>query len=293
LLEHPVDPREQPEDSGRVVRSRLVLVGEEVRLAVQLGSRSGSALAEGPEDFLDARAKVEKAGSEWAHEELVAGGGEEVDVVGDDIDGNVADGLGGVDDEGNGVFAGDAADFAHRLNSSGDVGGVGDGDELGVAADGPLNVVGIDQAGGGIHPHAGEGDRAAVGEGVKGTEDGVVVEVCADGVRSAAGGGDVGFEDALDGEVEGVGAVEGEDDVVGRGGVDELADGGAAIGEHAGGFDGFSVSSAAGRCAELGEVARDGGEDAGRLGEGGGGVVEVKSSRRVEGCFGGRHVGKV
>ena len=61
--------------------------------------------------------------------------------------GMMAGGLGGVDDEGDVVLAGDAADLAERLEGAGDVAGVGDGDELRVGADRFADVVGIDQAG--------------------------------------------------------------------------------------------------------------------------------------------------
>ena len=46
-------------------------------------------------------------------------------MIGLKIDGKMAGGLGGIDDEGDVVGAGDGADFAEGLEGAGDVGGVG------------------------------------------------------------------------------------------------------------------------------------------------------------------------
>ena len=78
----------QAGDADGVVAAGLVLVGHEVGLAVVLGDRSGAAFADRREDLFDARADVEEAGAERAEQAFVAGGGEQVDIVGLHVDGH-------------------------------------------------------------------------------------------------------------------------------------------------------------------------------------------------------------
>src|SRR5687768_14678173 len=112
----------------------------------------------------------------------MARGGEEVDGVVGEVDVDVAGRLGGVEEEGDVVFAGELADGAGGLDGAGDVGGVGEGDEFGVGGDGSADFVGFDQGGLGVDGESCDGAVAGVFEGAEGAEDGVVVDVGANGV---------------------------------------------------------------------------------------------------------------
>lgn len=221
---------------------------------------------------------VEGAGAEWAEESFVSGEGEEVDVHGLDVDGHVADGLGGVDEEWDGHVAADGADVGDGLEGAGDVGAVDDGDDFGVGSDGVSDAIGVDEAGVVVGFDAGVLDGAweLVGEGLDGAEHGVVLHGGDDGVDGAARG-EGGSEEAFDGGVEGVGGVEREDDVVGGLAVDEFADAFAAVGEDVAGFACFAVGAASGRGAVASLVGDHGFEDRIGLGEAGGRVVEIES----------------
>src|SRR6185436_3158039 len=97
----------------------LVFVGHEIGLAIVFGDRAGAAFDAGGENFFDAGTDVEKSRAQGAEQSFVAGGGQKIDVIGLDIDGNVSGGLGGIDNEGNIVLARDGADLAKRLERAG------------------------------------------------------------------------------------------------------------------------------------------------------------------------------
>jgi hypothetical protein len=78
--------------------------------------------------------------------ELVAGDGEEVDVHGVDVDGDLADGLGGIGVEEDLALAAHAADLGEGLNDADLVVDGHDGDEDGLGAHGGLEIVEGDEA---------------------------------------------------------------------------------------------------------------------------------------------------
>ena len=147
----------------------------------------------------------------------MAGGGQEIDAIGLDVDGEMAGGLGGIDDEGDVVVAGDAADLRDGLDGSRHITDVGDGDQARVGADSSGDFLGIDQASGGIDGDASLLDPAAVGHGIQWAKDGIVIDVGADGVATL-----LRIDQALDGDVEGVGTIEGEDEMLGLFAVEEF-----------------------------------------------------------------------
>ncbi len=230
------------------------------------------------DEFFEAGADDERGGAEGAEEAFVTGDGEEVDVRGLDIDRDVAGGLGGVDEDWNGHVAADLSKGCDGLERAGDVGGVDGGDEARVGRDGVSEGFGVDEACLGVGGDAGEGEAVGefVGEGVEWSEDGVVLHVGGDGVDVFAVGVERGAEDALDGEVEGVGGVVCEDDVFGGFGVEERAEHLACFGEDFGGEACFAIGAAAGGGTEVVVEVGDGVDDGGGLGEGCGGVVEVE-----------------
>lgn len=146
-VEEPLDAFGEPDDSDGVVGAGLVLVREGVGLGVEFGDGSGAALAECAEDFFESGSDDEGAGAEGAEESLVSWDGEEIDVHGLDIDGDVSDGLCAIDDEGDGHVSADAADLGDGLDGAGDVAGVEDGDEAGLGSDGAADIFGVDDAG--------------------------------------------------------------------------------------------------------------------------------------------------
>lgn len=221
--------------------------------------------------------EVEGAGAGGSSEPFVAGDGEEVDVGRLDVDGDVAEGLGAVDEDecvGGGVACG-ADDVVDGLDGAHGVGGVGDADEGGAFVAGAGDGLGVDDAVV-VGLDDGECDDVVDGVAVEGAEDGVVFEGGGDDVdgefaAAALGGAD----DAVDREVERVGASVGEDDARWGGCVDELGECGAGLFDGVGGASREFVPAppgvAGGVCEEVGHGACD----VGVLGEACGGVVEV------------------
>jgi len=85
-------------------------------------------------------------------------------------------------------------------------------------------------------------------------------------------------EDALDGQDQAIGAVEGHDDVVGLGDVEQAGEAFAGFVDDLAGFDGFLLRAAAGGGPHLMGIPVHGLMNSFRLGEAGGGVIEIDSS---------------
>ncbi len=227
---------------------------------------------------------------------LVGGEAEEIDAEGEDIDGDLADGLNGVGvDEGAGGM-GEAGELGDGLEDAGLVVGEHEADEClmgaGVWGEGARERLGRDAAGGGDGKE-GEVD-AVVLKGFGRVKDGVVLDGGGDEVRAGraggAGGGGEREEDAGEGVVVALGAAGGEDDLGGAG-VEEGGDG--VAGSLDGGLGVLSVLVDGARVAEvLEEEGMHGLEDV--RGEGRGAVrVEVDavhsvSLRRWHACWRGR-----
>ena len=126
----------------------------------------------------------------------------EVDVVGEDVDGDLAYGLDGVGVEEDALLVAELADLADGLDDADFVVGVHDGDEDGLVGafgdDGALEVFDVDEAVG----HDGQIGDAVAGllEALAGVEDGLVLGDLGDDVVAALA---VHLGDALDGEVVG------------------------------------------------------------------------------------------
>ena len=128
--------------------------------------------------------------------ELVAGEREDVDVVGDDVDGNLAAGLHRVGVEEDVALVAEFADLADGLDDADLVVGVHDADEDGVVVHGALEVFDVDQA---VSLHGQIGDAVAVLlEALAGVEHGLVLGDLGDDVVAALA---VHLGDALDGEI--------------------------------------------------------------------------------------------
>lgn len=280
-----VDRGEEPGEPDGVGGARFERVGEGGGHLEPGGdgARSAASFAEDARFVLGAvvgvgaGGEIEGAGPGGSSEPFVPGDGEEVDVGALDVDGDVPEGLGAVDED-EGVRGGGACgadDVVDGLDGAHGVGRVGDADEGGAVVAGAGDGLGVDDAVL-VGLDDGEGDDVVDGVAVEGAEDGVVFEGGGDDVDGelapvALGGAD----DAVDREVERVGAPVGEDDARCGGCVDELGEGAPGLLDGVGGaareFVPASSGVARGVCEEVGHGACD----VGVLGEAGGGVVEV------------------
>ena len=233
---------------------------------------------------------IEDARAQRAEQPLVAGDAEEVDHVGLDVERNVADGLSGIDDQRDVVFAGDGGDLAERLEGAGDVGGVGDGDQAGIGADGAADVVGVDQASERVDGDACLSGGTKLLQAMERAEDRVVIDPGADAVGLSAVLKLMKHQ-ALDGVVERIGTIEGEDKVLGILAVEECAQASAAFGQDRGRGLGFAIRAPAGRGADIGGVSLHCFEHGRRLGKARGRVIHVSPGGHGVNCSENREFG--
>ena len=137
---------------------------------------------------------------------LVAGKGEQVDVHRLHVDRHDAGRLGGIHQEEQVALAGDVADLGDRLHGAEDVAGVGQGDEPRLRRDGLADGVGIDGAAA-VGLDARQADAAGQFHRPQRPADAVVFQVGGDDVVAV-------LQHALERHVEGVGAVEREDEAL-------------------------------------------------------------------------------
>jgi hypothetical protein len=149
---------------------------------------------------------------------------------------------------------------------------VDDGNEPRGRANGLADVFGVDDAGDRIDRNVRVLNAAVGGEMVIRAEHGVVVHPRGDAMIA-------GREHALDGEVQGVGAIEREDEMIGILAVEERVKPLAAGADHFCGGLRLGIRPAAGGGADLRGIVDHRLEHFGRLGKTGGGVVAVKPSR--------------
>jgi len=271
LFQNIANPFAEAGDAEGVVAAGLEAVGHEIRLGGDFAFTAGPPLFERLEAMFEAGADIECAGAERAEEGLVAGEGDQVHVDFRQIDGDVADGLGGIDQIENFVFFGDAADGGDVLEGAADVAAVDNSDEPGVGPNGAADVVGINQAlpvGGNI----GNVNTQPLLQGMERPQDGIVLHAGGDNMIARTG------EDALDGQDQAVGAVEGHDDVVRLGDIEQTGDAFTGFVDNLTGFDGFLIRAAAGGGPYLMGIPVHGLMDGFGLGEAGSGIIEIDSS---------------
>ena len=208
--------------------------------------------------------------------DLVAGEGEEIGAERADVDRQVGDRLGGVDDHQRAGLAGGGGQLGDRVDGAEGVGDPADGEHRGAA--GQEGVEGVEVK----HAVVVAGDDAqggagALAEHLPRDDVGVVFEGGDEdlGARADAGGEEVG------GEVDRVGAAGGEDDLGGVGRVEVAGDGPAGLLVALGGEAGEVVGAAVDVGVDRLVVVAGGVEHlAGFLG--GGGVVEVDERAAVD-----------
>jgi hypothetical protein len=190
------------------------------------------------------------------------------------VDGDVAEGLGGVEKKEDIAFAADATNLLDRLDRAGDIAGVERCDKHGRWGDGAPDIFGIDHPGVRVEWDAGH-VHAIIGQRVQGAQDRVVIRPRGDhvGARRARTGAQ---GDPLDGEVQGVGRVQREDDVIGCIDAEQRGDPPAAELHTMRGLRGLRVSPARGSADRSG-VLQHGLVDARGLWKTRGGVVEEYS----------------
>ena len=132
------------------------------------------------------------------------------------------------------------------------------------------DCLGIDQPAGRIDHDAGLFDAAGIRQGIERAEDRIVIDLRADRMTF-----DVRMEKPLDGQVQGIGAIERENKMVAVFTMEKPVEPAAAFGEQRAGLDGLAIRAAAGAGAEIGGVADHRFQNLLGLGEAGGGVVEI------------------
>ena len=193
--------------------------------------------------------------------------GDNVDVHGFHIDGDLAGGLGGVDQEGDAPFTAERADLCDGLNSADDVGPMVDDHQGGVGPHPSAELFGVDE------PFPVEGDvvnghSLLEMEVVERPKNRVVFNRGGDGMASW-------FDQAEDGQVESVGGVIGKDQPVGIFTAEEAAEKRAGLLK---GFPRFEAEIVARTTGVDTAGAVEGiheGVDLFRFGKRGGAVVEV------------------
>src|SRR5882762_7483615 len=144
--------------------------------------------------------------------DLVAGDGEQVDIVLLDVDWDFANRLHTIDREDNAVFLGNLSDFRHGIDDANLIVGIHDGDQNCFRRNRFTHVFRVDAA---IALYRQIGDFVAVlFEALTGVEHSFMLNGLGDDVIALFA---VHFGDALDHQVVGFGRTAGKDDFLGRG----------------------------------------------------------------------------
>src|SRR6267378_1614304 len=201
----------EADDAGDIQRAgtHTALVAAAIDNGGKLNARVATANIEGTDAF--------------GSIDLVAGDGEQVDIVLLDVDWNFANRLHTIDSEDDAVFLGNLADFRHGIDDANLVVGIHDGDENCFRRDGFTHVFRVDAA---IALYRQVGDFVAVlFEALAGVEYSFVLNGLGDDMVALFA---VHFRDALDHQVVGLGRTAGKDDFLGRG-ADQRSDLGARV----------------------------------------------------------------
>ena len=198
----------------------------------------------------------------------------QVDAIGLHVDRQMPGRLGGIDDEWNPRLAGDLPDLADRLNCSGDVADVGDGDEPGVRPNRLANIARIDQPIGRIDRHARGRRPAALLQRAQGSQDRVVIDVRADCMAF-----DIRVDQTPDGHIERIGAVKRKDEMLGPLAVEKPIEPLAAFGDQLAGFHRLGIPSPPGAGAEFHGIPGHRVMNGPRFGPTCGGIVQIQPAR--------------
>ena len=247
--------------------------GHEVGLDILFGDGPGAALAEGPHVSFESGADVERACAQRPQQPLVAGEREQVDEVMPDVQGHVAQRLSGVDQQRHAAVAADLADGTDRLERAGDVGPVDHRDQPRVGPHRGGDVIGVDQPRLGIGRYSRLLDHAPRDQLVQRAEHRVVVHPRRDRVAA----GVALMEDALDGEIERIGCVEREDQVLRPRSADQRRQILAAASQQFTRLTRLGVSTPPGTRTQVVCIVGHRACHGGGLGETGGGIVEINS----------------
>ena len=268
LEAQPVDerhPQREPDHAEQVQRAQLE--AERVRLGVDQAARAAARAAEPGRGDLDARAQHEPADPGRPVQRLVPGERQGVDPERRHVDRDMAGRLRRVDDQRHAPGRASPGDLRDRLHGPEDVRGVAHDDRPGVRADQGRDGVRVHEAAV-VERREVVADRPSLREVVERAQHGVVVE---------AGGDEVvaGPDQPLDHGVQRVRRVGREHDPVRIGGAEEPRDSRPGVIDKVAGLHGQVVAAPAGRDPDPGVRVHHLPEHLGRLGEGGGGVVEV------------------
>ena len=176
-------------------------------------------------------------------------GGEEIDPIGPYIDRDMASRLRRVDDEGNPRLTRDLPDLADRLNCPRHIADMRDGDQPGIGLEGLANVLRIDNSRRAIHRHPRRRGPPALFHRANGAEDRIVINVRADDVAPG-----VRIDQSSDRQVQGIGAIEREDKMLGPFAIEKPIQPPAAFSDQFPGLDGLGIRPAPGAGAEFGGI---------------------------------------
>ena len=169
----------------------------------------------------------------------MAGKSQHIDELLLDVEWNGADRLSAVDQESHAALAGDLPDLGDRLNRAQDVAAMGHRNEAGIGFDGLAEVFGVDHAGVGRKADAREFNETGISHGLERARDRIMFERGRDDVIALA-------QQTLHGDVEGVGAVHGEDQAVEVRAANKIGERLADAIEHLFGAHGHAMPGAAG-----------------------------------------------
>ena len=203
-LGDPGHPGGQAGNAQDVRRAAFEEVRHEVRLDLALGVAPGAPLAPGPRPR--PRPHIQRARARRPEECLVAGESEEVDRRRPQVNRHHPRRLRGIDEEKGSSLPDDRRDPLDRLHGPQHVGGVGQGDQARLGRERLADRVRVDVAAIGSDPR--ERDDPGLRQRHQWTTYGVMLQVRRDDVVAR-------LDRALDRDVQGVGAIQGEDPAFG------------------------------------------------------------------------------
>ncbi len=242
-VQQPLDSLAETRDADGIVAADLVLVGHRRRLGGYLRNRARAPFLHRRQAVFDARTDVQHTRAQRAQQALVAGEGNEVGAELLHVDRHVTGRLRGVDHAGNLRLPGDAGDLVDRLHRARDVRDVHAGDQARLGTNRLADVVGVDQAGLPVARNELHVEPDLFGQGVVRTEHRIVLH----GGGNRVGPGRRGVQQPANGDHQRLGAIQREDDPLGRLGVDQRCDPPAAFGQHPFAVAGFLIRTPPGR----------------------------------------------
>ncbi len=237
----------QGHDPGDVQVSCFETLRQRVGLTILLAFGPGATLSHAVKLSIGAGPHVENPGTQRTQQSLVARRGQQIGLQLADREGEMTNRLGGIDQEKSGMPLEGLGDCGDRLQGARHVGGVGDGHQFRVGSQLGGHGVGRDPAAG-IAAHAGDLHPGCLFQEPQGAEHRVMFGI---------GGHDmiVLSEQAVDGEVECIGAVERKNDASCVVAAQQAGDAASDLVHRTFGLDRVAVRAASGGGTTLAQVS--------------------------------------